>query len=1342
MKLKKFPLVFGLLFLLSFIPKTSKASHVAGAEITYNCLGGDQYQINLNLFIDCAGFNPGATQIVDFTSSCGGSTSITVNVTPATTNGIEISQLCPAQISLSTCNGGTLPGMWIFSYTGVVTLSPACDTWTMSWTTCCRNLAITNVSSASSNYYIEATLNSATAPCNNSPSFTAQPIPYVCSGQPVNYSYGVVETDGDSLYYSLIPAMDGAGTPSSYNPSYSGTSPIPGIVIDPHTGLVSFTPTTLGNFVVVILVQEYDSNGHLVGTVMRDIQFVVQSCTNDVPSPAAGTITGFTGNSVQTGPYSLEMCAGNNFSFNATYTDPNAGDNLTYTSNIAAALPGAVVTSSGTNPMTLNISWTSPPGTMGQSLTFTITVSDNACPIPGQQTFVYSVNILDATTANPDMTICGSQTAHLSAYGGSVFTWSVVSGPPMTAANFSCNPCANPIASPTATTTYAVVSNLSGSCDNTDTVTVFVVPSFTYTATESAPNSCLLDPVHFNVSSLSPAGAYTFQWSPATNLDNPTIPNPTATFTSPGTYTYTVTITSPLGCVQTSTMSVVAAPAFAPSITASNDTSFCGSGTVNLGVHFNGPAVPPTCMLSTTGGCGGTASAAEIGTDMGSNTETTWPAIYGNWYTSEKHQMLFTAAELSAAGIVGGKIDQIDVPVTVINGTTSYHNFTIKMGCTNLTALGTTWETGLYTVFGPHTVNIAVGMNANVLDNAFEWDGISNIIVEICSTEGPGPTAYYNYTQSSISPYTTTSFTSCLYSYTDQNDMCPDVTNFINTSNTRPLLQFHYCPMVPDPSNFSFLWTPSSGVIASPTSQFTTGVPPSTMDYYITVTNNAGGCTDVDTVHVDLVNINTLTIAPAGPYCVNGPNDTLHVSVPLGTGHFTGAGITDSIRGYFSPALAGVGTHSIIYAVNGACGTGADTIDITVIPPPDATISPLPLQCVAGAPVNLTAMTSGGIWSGAGITDSTAGTFTPSVAGVGPHIITYRLTTPCSAMDTVIINVTSQLNATITHVGPFCTSAPAITLHAVDAGGTWSGPGITDPVLGTFDPHATSPGNNVVSYTIPGSCGATDTDTIVAIPAPTVSFMSDTTSGCEPTTVTFTGITNQPGGTCYWRFGDGSTSTDCNPSNIYTHTGSYDVTFIYANTIGCSDSVTNHSYITIYSQPHVAFTATPQPATIINPEIHFTDQSTGIIDQWLWHFGTGASSNVANPTYTYADTGVYVVQLIATNNHGCVDSAQSNVVIEQIVSFYAPNAFTPNGNGNNDEFRVYGDGVDKSHFTMSIYNRWGELIFKTNDYNTGWNGGRGNSSTVVEEGVYVWRVVFKDYTGQQHEYVGHVTVIY
>ncbi len=1204
----------------------------------------------------------------------------------------------------------------------------------MSWSTCCRNSAITNLSAASSNYYIEATLNSQTALCNNSPTFTAQPIPYVCVGQPVSYSYGVIEVDGDSLDYQLISAMDGAGVNSTYNAGYSGTSPIPGITIDPLTGLVQFTPGLVGNFVVVILVTEYDAAGNVVGTVMRDIQFVVQPCSNTVPSPTAGTITGFSGSAVQTGPYAIEMCSGNCFNFSAVYTDANAGDTLTHISNIAAALPGATITPSGINPLTLNISWCAPAGTPGQNLTFTTTVQDGACPIQGQQTFVYSVNILDATTVPPDITICGAQSAQLNAYGGSLFNWTVVSGPPMTAANFSCNPCDNPIATPTATTTYAVVSNLSGTCDNTDTITVFIVPDFTYNITQSSTNSCLMQPIQLGITALTPGGAgYTYSWTPATYLSSTSISNPVATFTAPGVYSYTLSVTSPSGCVKNDSVTITVIPAVSPVITAIADTSFCVGGTANLGVVF-GSGTPASCGLSATGGCGGTGSPKTVGTGTLTNTSFSYPAPYGNFYKSTKHQMLFTASDLIAAGVVAGKIDQLDLSVAIINGTTLYKNFKIDMGCTSLASL-TTWQTGLVNVYTPKNHNVVTGWNAHLFDNAFEWDGISNVIMEICSDNTSDP----SWTNNCEHPYTTTTYSSVIWYNIDFADACPG-TPVYGTSSDRPNVRFHNCTVIANPANYSYQWTPASGVIANDTAQNTTAMPTAITTFTVTVTDIAGGCTAIDSVLVDVINLSSLTITPAGPYCVNGAIDTLSTSIPAGLGTFSGPGIISGTVGTFDPAVAGVGTHQIIYNVSGSCGTASDTAYITVIPQPDATITDPGSQCSTGPVITLNAVDAGGTWTGTGITNGTTGTFNPAIAGVGNHLITYLITTPCISQDTVLITVTTQLDATITHVGPFCTSDPAITLVAADPSGTWSGIGITNATTGTFDPSAAGPGLHEITYTITGLCGNSDIDTIIVVASPIISISSNVNQGCEPTTINFSSTNNQPGGTCSWTFGDGNTSLLCNPSNTYIYAGLYNVTFTYTNTTGCSSTVTQPGMITIHSQPVAAFVAGPQPITITNPEIHFTDMSTGVIDTWAWTFGNVGTSTQQNPDFIFPDTGSYPVQLIVTNTNGCADTSYGGISIDPIVVFYAPNAFTPNGNGVNDLFMVKGDGIDFSSFEMTIYNRWGERIFKSNSILDGWNGAKNNSGAIVQQGVYVWKVTLEDYKGLKRQYIGHVTL--
>jgi gliding motility-associated-like protein len=1320
------------LFLL-LAPERASASHLAGGEITYVCLGGNQYQVNLNLYWDCTGgFDPGASAIINITSSCGGSASLTVNQTNP--GGTDISQMCPGVTS--TCSGGAFPGMNMNTYSGIVTLSPPCDTWTMSYSTCCRNTTIDNVSGA--NYYIEATLNSATAPCNSSPYFTAQPIPYVCTNQPVNYSYGVIETDGDSLYYSLIDAMDGAGVSSTYFPGYSGTSPLPGTTIDPNTGLLSFTPTAIGNYVFVILVQEYDANGNLVGTIMRDIQFVVQNCSNTVPSPAGGTMSSFGGSAVQTGPYALEMCAGNCFNFSATYTDTDPADSLTYISNILSALPGAVVTASGANPMTLNVSWCAPAGTMGQNLTFTITIEDNYCPIPGQQTFAYAVNILDATTVNPDLTICGAQSAQLNAYGGSIFNWSVVSGPPMTAANFSCNPCANPVATPAATTTYAVVSNLSGTCDNVDTVTVYVVPDFTFNVTQSSSSSCLLQPIQLGIAGLSPAGpGYVYQWSPATYLSDPNIPNPVVTITSPGSYLYIVTITNGTGCVKRDSVVISVIPAVSPVITAFSDTAFCAGGSATLGVNFG--LVPPAISgPSSTGGC---SSPSTVIAGSGSLTVNQYPTPYTGFWDNGRMQILYTAADLNALGFTGGKISSVGFDVALKNSTAPYNGFTIKMGTTALSSLPTgSFQPVPAVVYGPVAVTTSPGWNMYALTTAYDWDGVSNLIIETCYNNT-------SWTGNDVLNKSSTGYNSVIVDYEDPTPGCTLTTpdGFAPTTE-RPNVKFLKCLVPADPANYSYSWAPAA-TVADSIAQNTTGSPMMTTTYTVTVTDIAGGCSSTDSVQVDVVNINTLTVSPAGPYCVNGNIDTLQVSVPAGSGLWSGSGIADSLTGIFNPSMAGVGTHQVIYAVNGSCGTGADTIDIIVTPLPDATITPAGNMCLTGGTVTLVAATPGGLWAGTGITNAGTGTFDPAAAGIGSYIISYTITLPCFSQDTAIVNVTSQMDATIAHVGPFCTTAPAVTMSAVSPGGTWSGPGITNAFTGVFDPSVAGAGIHVVYYTITGLCGSVDTDTITVIATPVISFTSDTTEGCEPTTINFISTNNQAGGTSFWTFGDSlsgvnDSSTLDSPSHTYIHSGPYTVSYSYTNGIGCGDTVTMPAYVMIHSQPVAAFTPSPQPTTIIDPKIHFHDQSTGQIDVWHWTFGyMNDSSIIQSPTYVYPDTGIFATELIVTNIRGCADTASSYILIDPVLLFYAPNAFTPNDNGNNDEFRVYGDGIDKSTFEMRIFNRWGECVFKSNKYEEGWNGARNNTGELVEQDVYVWKVNFRDFDGKKHQYIGQVTMV-
>jgi large repetitive protein len=466
-----------LLFILLILSniKFSSATHVSGGELVYNCIGPNQYQITLNLYYDCSATISMPTNLtIQIANDCGyPNTSISLPL--QNPGGDEVSQLCPAQAGNSTCNGGSLPGMQHYIYTGVVTLNPPCDSYRLSYRLCCRNTANNLTNSQSDNFYVEAILNTATNNCNDSPEFTSQPIPYVCVNQPVNYNYGVLESNGDSLVFELVSAKDNTNNLVNYAGGYSAGAPFPGITVNPQNGQISFTPTTIGKFVVVMRVSEYDANGNFLGSVLRDIQFVVQNCTNQVPDPNGGQISNLNGSATQLNPYSISVCESFGFSFDLTFTDPNPADILTYTSNITSSLPGATITSSGFNPLTLTVSWTATPGTAGMNTSFTITISDNACPIAGLQSINYYVNVQPRTNTIPDANICLGNNITLTTTGGTLFNWSVLSGDSIIiGTNFSCNPCQNPVVNPTNNTTYVVNSDLIG-CFNTDTVTISVI---------------------------------------------------------------------------------------------------------------------------------------------------------------------------------------------------------------------------------------------------------------------------------------------------------------------------------------------------------------------------------------------------------------------------------------------------------------------------------------------------------------------------------------------------------------------------------------------------------------------------------------------------------------------------------------------------------------------------------------------------------------------------------------------------------------------------------------------------------------------------------------------------
>lgn len=278
-------------------------------------------------------------------------------------------------------------------------------------------------------------------------------------------------------------------------------------------------------------------------------------------------------------------------------------------------------------------------------------------------------------------------------------------------------------------------------------------------------------------------------------------------------------------------------------------------------------------------------------------------------------------------------------------------------------------------------------------------------------------------------------------------------------------------------------------------------------------------------------------------------------------------------------------------------------------------------------------------------------------------------------------------------------------------------------------------------------CLDTVTHDVEVYPLPVVSFSIAPQSGCEPLQVTFADQSTIAAGydlaLWQWDFGDGNTDRDSFQSNTYLNPGTYDVTLTVTSTDGCITTLTQTDAITVNPLPEALFYASPQPTDMFDPNIQFTDSSavsSGTIVSWHWDFGDGADTLEQNPLHSYGQAGTYPVTMTVETALGCQSSFTEDVVINPVFTLYVPDSFTPNGDGVNDEFKVYGEGIRS--FEMLIFNRWGEQVFSSYSIDHGWNGAKRNEGAVVPQGIYTYQVTLTSiFSSTVYQRKGKVTLL-
>lgn len=511
------------------------ASHAMGGEITYQHLVNNDYILTYTFYRDCSGIGAPGAAIIKVTSSCYSSFNITLF--PAPNSPIEISPVCPGE--LSTCNGGSSFGVQKWIYSDTITLPGRCNDWIFSKSECCRNFITT--SNNASDMYVYSVLNNAGNINNSSPIFLNNSTPFVCLGQRSCFNPGAFDPDGDSLTYRLGLPMSTLGV-ITYLPGYSASQPIqsnPPVTFDLTTGDMCMTPTQFDISIFALVITEY-RNGVFVGQVERDIQIQVINCNNSLPS-----LSGING----TPSFQAYACAGRPFSFWIKSSDGNSIDTTKITWD--NSLPGATLTTFGTYRDSAVFSWVPPITSSNQTFCFTITVKDDHCPYFGTQTYSYCIKVsLPKVYAGSDQIIfCGNYTS-LSAVGaGGIPSYTYVWDDTIVGQTLS----------PTGPGQHIVAIIDSIGCINFDTVNVYADSSSIIRSIFDVDSSCEDEAVVFTNLSTG-GGINNYQWNfgdgTTSNSQNPS-PH---TYLNPGLYITELFISNIFGCKDSITDTIAIYP--------------------------------------------------------------------------------------------------------------------------------------------------------------------------------------------------------------------------------------------------------------------------------------------------------------------------------------------------------------------------------------------------------------------------------------------------------------------------------------------------------------------------------------------------------------------------------------------------------------------------------------------------------------------------------------------------------------------------------------------------------------------------------------------------------------
>ncbi len=528
---------------------------------------------------------------------------------------------------------------------------------------------------------------------------------------------------------------------------------------------------------------------------------------------------------------------------------------------------------------------------------------------------------------------------------------------------------------------------------------------------------------------------------------------------------------------------------------------------------------------------------------------------------------------------------------------------------------------------------------------------------------------------------------------------------------------------------YTYIW--SNGASSATISSLPAGM------YGITVTDQ-NNCSYTSSIAVNepLAPL-SFNFTTADNLCFGGATGSATVAISGGTAPYTSQWSNSSSNLTINSLPAGFYTFQTVDAHNCALSQSIMIAQPSQISMVDSVRTQVSCNNFSDGAINFS--TTGGtpvysyLWN--------TGVTTEDISGLTAGSYSVQITDANSCQRTFNFELTQPdiLQGAYTTDEPSCFGYNDGSIFSTVSGGTipysyaWSNGAITQDNINV------EAGNHDLTITDNNGCVLV-LNTVLTQPAQIqVSFDANKLVGCDPLEVRLTNTSDEQFQSD-WNFGDGSTDAGTQVEHTFTGEGCYDITLEVTDVNGCSNSATYADFICVLETPVAAIGVTNVELAVYDPETIITNLSTHA-DSYSWNLGGANDFDYFEPgshVFPAYNADQFLVTLIAYNDNGCVDSTVVVIHFDNSLIMYVPNTFTPNG----DEFNQVFMPVFPSQpaiYNLKIYNRWGEMIFESNDTNIGWDGTY--NGVLVQDGAYTWDIYVTTFDAHIYTRQGLVNVL-